>query len=353
MRHIFDIHSPLTLMIALKIIEQQDLNFSDCTFFYSKIDIINYKFSPLIKLYINNLKFKINYPSVITFPINYFFERRNIKKIDTEINKIVEKEDFCFYTSHLIFPEKRLFATHKLCKKIYYMEEGLMSYMPYDPKNIKKFYGDNINKYYKLFFKMMYNNRFNNLIEPFPKLPNYSGCFAINETAFGNFSKKIIITLPFVKNENDDNIENLLVLDHFEDIKGFTPSYYFYCVIEIFKYLEKIKVKSIHVKIHPAQKFKKIDHFKILEKIGKQYNITVLNTSENIIIENLIYANRNIKLFGILSSTLYYVSLFNEKSRIISFLETLNSVDDFAKNNNNFNIVRNQFPSLFGNITIQ
>lgn len=118
MKHIFVVHSHITYLAALGVIEHEGLSLSDCALIsptYRRTEPIEVHLMP----YLSGLR--ANH-----FSLRAYFQP--IKCIDRAIKKLTNEEEYTLYFS-VTLPLVRVLMTNARCKDFHILEEGISAYV--------------------------------------------------------------------------------------------------------------------------------------------------------------------------------------------------------------------------------
>lgn len=326
MKHLFYIHSYVTYLVALGVIEHRKIDDDDVVMLFARGNIPQSRF-----LFVN---IDTEFPGLWGLPAYgnrflYIKKRREIKKLDSLIQKMCKGDYICYLPtdSHYL---QQLLGTHKSCARVDYIEEGLFSYNDEFHKKVLPFHG----KFSRI--KRYFNTGYRNIN------PLYVEQNAILYTLFdkkyysGSFKKECV--MPNLKNLQYSGItlrnSSLLIMNAFRDAQENV-------VGEVLSVLNRFAVdckqlnKKVYIKHHP---YASKSFMNQVENIFRKNDIVcnVLDNSVNT--ELLLFNSTGINIYGFFSAAMMYGGLFGHKS--YSFIEGFksSSVDCVNYLNNNFHI---------------
>lgn len=332
MKHIFTVHSHITYLISIAIIDFLQLD-------PSEVIIISY-----------NTKFN---PSYQPFTINYikrggskgFLKKmvkivRNFnyaKLLDEQINKLTSGESYYLYINYVI-GNNRILLTNPKCIGLSFIEEGmdnykedsLLSYTVHSKSDSFRLPFVQRWSFLKINIKEILREITN---EKLNLIPVHPSCFSlIPGIKYFSFSK---YSFPNIQGNNKHILDIRSVADYVS--KGSNVSidnavlWVGDNVVNFYKlpvenYIEAVKNGiSDFIKINPFSKiylkFHQDEHFK--SKLETQRLFELLNI-ETIIIDNsqsaeiLLLNSKNIKIIGLTSSLLWYASIIGHQAYSIN-----------------------------------
>lgn len=251
-----------------------------------------------------------------------FWLRKKLYILDNLINKITNDKFICYLpsTNNFLFQS---IITHYNCLQFNIIEEGLLSYCHPNRiiKQTNQKYKTTITgriKYYSKYFSH-YNRSsfFRNSNSTLGKI------YLIGNSKFEldfDFYEKLdpnIIDVPV----NDMSNSNIFIFDNLNtdiiDKKTFD--------LIVFDIFTKLIGEKIFIKFHPAQS--NIDE---IIKMLKFQNINYEIISNDLPLEIVFLKSKNLTIYGIWSSLLFYAS--NNNHKVISFIKTVNQMSEKAKN---------------------
>jgi hypothetical protein len=341
MKHIFYIHSPITYLIAVSVCRYLDLPAKDALFI---CDGFNRNTEIATVKDISEYNKGKNILSRSYKNIKYFNKAKFVDKI---ISDFILGYEFIAYVPVMRFVEK-VIVTHRKCKGFNFIEEGLAHY--YKGETLYSLSIANVRYDWRtsIFRKRQWNEIFRQVIllirgynMRLLALPFSYSCynqfenvrfFGITRDTFPMIDeqKRQIIPLtndlkPFY---NDLELDNGIVWigDNGVDYYGFSKELYLEGIKKgVIKYLKEEGRNKLFVKYHrgESQTMRSIQI-----EIFKAYGIDVVVISDNVILEEILLHSKNVTLYGVYSSLLYYASVMGH--RALSIYELLKR--DYAKN---------------------
>jgi hypothetical protein len=319
MKHLFTIHSPITYFTAINIIFQEKIPHEDVIIVTDgyKVPI---EIGKLVKSFQNledSLWKKIRKPNVV-------------KAFDKYITKITGGGDFIAYLD-LIHAYQRIILTHDKCLSFNFIEEGTASYVI--PNNLYlithgassfSFRNTNFKQLSLSIIRVLRGTNIRLLSLPFQPLA-YSYLPNIKYYTFSEFGypgvmseSKIILDVNNIKDSFLNNFNLDLKYDNsviwveeaFPEYYGVTEKDYRDAILKVINNLEKNVVSEIFFKLRPKKKTKDSFLFQILSKT--HLKITLI--PDHILVEMIFLKSKKITVIGIVSSLLFYASIFGHKS---------------------------------------
>ena len=239
-------------------------------------------------------------------------------KFDSFLNHKLEGELFDLYIPHSRNFLYQIFLTHRLCKSVYYIDEGLLSYT-------QNFHKQNLRKemsFVKRFIRLNLFNR-TNVLNRVKK--DFSCIFRF---VVAGSCEEVKLDWPKLNQYSQLNLNNssLLILDN--PVQGGLCSENDY-----FQYLEhiakKFKNQKVFIKNHPRDK-----NLDIIREIFLNYNVEIEIINNNLFIELILLNSCNVRIYGGWSSILFYASTMNISvtSFISDFIKIVPSVSEWIEN---------------------
>lgn len=315
-KHFFNIHSNITLLIAKQYIEDKGINTDDCILFLTRGYKIPQDISTIFKntiAYPNDV-FKGKSKRVFQ-DLNIIKGRRNIRILEDYINGFTNNGPFIFYYCNTIpklYDFVSVSVTMKNCIGYYLLEEGSIVYFLDDSKMQIKMRGVK-----KLIFKVFLQTvlrRYELLRDNIysTNSPKYKGCIAISEYAFPSYPKeKFIVSNPFTNIQLPYSPDYVMSID---------PLYLFFDINVVKKLYQQLatfmKRKSdfkLAYKFHPAF-YDNADQYTDYKNIIKDiFGDKAIELDRSIILENVIISCRT-TFFTDMSSVAIYAGLYGIKS---------------------------------------
>jgi hypothetical protein len=331
MKYVFYLHSHITYFVAKLVIERLKLDeINDVKYIVTR----NYKHSD-IKNVLNLEHFNQYYHG----HIEKTQSERNVQMIDTSVNELVENQEFELFIPSLTHALKQILITHKQCKNIHLIEEGLSNY--FDKLSFYKSPSYSMSWHKRLAFSVY--RRFKNIrVRPLAvydlKKVSPNGFFygLFDEVApYLPKKNKVIFGKMYQDPSFPDNykLENiyLVILDAIavEQNKLLSEEEFLsFFTKELKKQIIDNHIVKIGIKFHPAQKLslkESILRFLTNEKIE------FFEIPAEISIEQMLVYGKNLTVIGVFSSLLFYaqklghqvfsLALHSDKIELIQFVE--------------------------------
>ena len=326
MKHIFTIHSPITFFSACAVIFQEKLAHED-------VIIINdgykvpFKIGKIVDSY--QQQEKGIWKKIKNFNL--------VKAYDQYINELTHGQQFIAYID-LMHAYQRLLITHPNCVKFNFIEEGTASYVvpdnlffiTYGAKHVT-FRNKNLSQLIKSIFRIIRGVNIRVLSLPFSP----QAYADINEVKFYTFSehgypgikkeKKILLNPHEIDNTVWSNSyyytqicdEVVWIEESFPRVYKVAEENYSEAILNVVDVLKQKGKTKVLVKLRPKSKASNSFLVDILEK----NNIEVEVIPDTIIAEWLFIQANNLQVIGIVSSLLFYASIFGQQSW--SFFDTI------------------------------
>lgn len=252
------------------------------------------------------------YSSKLHMPINKnWFKRiyslpsihKNYKKIDEFIGL---KEDFIFYTPHLIAAFNQVIATNQHCIQINIIEDGTVSYIW--EQTLKK--TPTIKSF---ILNLLYKNRVPSVqhfdINSFKKNTD-TIYYTLSDLAFIGKRNRVIVPIesetPTIP---DDSV--IFVMDAAYDQNYISENEF---VTSLNCFISDINnYKDIYIKFHPSQRQKVIDQ--TLSILKKKLNVIILPEDTVLEQEFLIQRKDKLRVYGNISTLLIYAKAGNNYAK--------------------------------------
>jgi hypothetical protein len=317
MKHIFFIHSYITYLVSLKVIEKEHLDKQDCAFLINRKIIIN----DVIATY--DIE---QFGSAGMFPINRNLSKSwsALKSIDIFIDKITGHRPYFFYCPQTSLRIISAFITNRRCKGFNLIEEGLASYFERGVIN-KSQLPERQSLKVKLNKILGYGNRLPNL-HFFDS--GYKKAYGISEHSFPSFRDKVVLGNYFIKS-NGHNHEydhkHILVFDALIEAKLVTSEQYLQALESLIEYFIRGSIKDVYFKLHPEQ-LKAYGSSEIVRAfLNKVHSVRFKELPPDTILEQIIAFNSNLTLYIVISSVGLYAAFAGHK--VYSFINHLQGVD--------------------------
>ena len=336
MKHIFLVHSSITYLMSLSILNHKKIDISDVIIFSDRPFDSHYLPIKVRKIEDDSLSFIYSKLSRINFP----------KFVDRIINNLIGEDKFIVYMQSAL-PLQKVFMTHPKCHGFHFFEEGTADYQGFDTLELLSTY----HRYEPWRMTKIKDLRYiishiKYLIRGFPgkfnDLPGWPYCyFNFEEVEYYCYSDYAFRGIPASRK---------IVLDIIKTKEYFTELRNFPCIsnsvvwigehvisfdkIDINIYINGIKgglssffkkypgtINKIFIKFHPQEykdsREKTIDVFK---NTGINFEII----PDGIPMEILFMLSQNCQIIGLTSSLLYYASLMEHNVySIINYVKVL------------------------------
>lgn len=327
MKHLFYIHSGITLSLSLKIIQYKSLNLTDCIFLFSRFfpnDIPE-------KIKVFNLDHKFDVTK--DFYVSLFFLRPlfNSIKLNRLLKKLTSNREYHAYIPLHFMNRFYLITNPKKCVGFSYVEEGSVVYL--NKEELKSRF--TTNKAPSLIKELLFKLCF------FGKVPRDKDFFLSNNSKLENFytlskygfpfehKKKTVLSLPFKMIKSNEKIKNIFILERYLDVKLLSEKNYYLTIDKCLEFLKDQKIEQFHFKYHPSQnETEKKIFLNLLEKHSFSNQAIKIDNDQNI--ENLIFTFKP-NIFHINSSVGIYAAIMNCK--IFSLLQYVKELDPNFKSN--------------------
>lgn len=331
MKHIFIVHSPITYLAALGVIESKKLSSESYTIFSDKF-------------YAKPIKTFSLYPnySFVEKVISYFWYPSNF---DRKLDSIINSENFILYTP-MVYDSARIMLSHNRCVGLEFLEEGTTSYIT---KRSLSFQGQDFLKdsWRANFLSKERIRAVSDILRGIlPKMrisfplyyESYTNCKEIKFWGFSKYSfpaahttdverlsfTKIVNSFPFESESvfqggdiifiSDDAVENYgySLDDLINEIKSI-----------LIPKVKEFKKEKIFIKSHPRESSKKLD---IVTSLFAKNGIHVELLPSNILLEVSLATSPALTLIGFDSTLLFYGTLMGH--RAISIGRNMQRVGD-------------------------
>jgi hypothetical protein len=338
MKHIFLVHSPVTYLSSVAVINELKISEENAIiifFEFKKLTQKNkYTAVSISEFYTKRGLLKKTY--------NYFKYFNVIKRIDRLAGEVTKNEKFITYVPALIFAGKAL-VTHKNCVAFNFIEEGLMNYYKEETLfgltavNSKDPWRSDLFKNPTLILNEIYQilRGYNFKLQALPfSYSCYNGLpnvffYGLSKDSFPLINKNKQVIIPFKKNIFSDIeqkqkfnltdqtiwIGDGAVIQHNLSVSVYIKGIENGCI----KYLQQNNIQNIFIKFHRDEPTSLRETVKdVFIKNG--INITII--PDNIILELLLFESSNTTLIGVFSSLLYYAVIMNHSAfSIYNFLK--------------------------------
>lgn len=337
MKHIFYIHSYVTYLVTLGVIEHQMINDDDVLLVSARNAVNQTRYK--------EIDFNERYSSLFGVPcygnkLFYLKHRNVIKSFDNEVDSFCKSDDFiCYLPTDKHFGQQ-LLLTHKKCVGTNYIEEGLFTYNNEFRKKSWPYIG--ILGSIKRFLNTGNRNQ-----NPYTRNNDETVLYTLFNRSYYNSDLRIRSVMPTISKIEYNGIRlqnaNILMMNAFKDASPQVLMHLLSLLENFAKDLLKHKEK-IYIKHHPyASKSLKEQIENIFMKEGVSYSVLddELNT------ELMLFNSQDLSIYGFFSAAMLYGAMMGHKS--ISFLNCFESQSQECKEYllNNFPI-----PEVFINHSI-
>lgn len=327
MKHIFAVHSPVTYLVAISVAESMKLPSSDvllmCDGFLNKdtryvtVDVSAY--------------YKRSDPVSRFFFLIRYFNKASL--LDTLINNFIAGDTFIAYVPVLRFNEKVL-ITHKQCVGFNFIEEGLAHYYKneslnslsvansFEPWRSPLHKRKNWRRISSELVSLLrgYNFRLQTLPFSYSCYNNFPDVFfwGVTASAFPMAPPEKKHVVPFVQqlgtsgDKLDLSDKVIWIGDNGVDYYGYSKEVYLAGIRDGFiRYLKEQGIKQAYVKFHRGESRRMQDE---QLELFAQNGLVVETIPGNIIMELSLMKARNVTMFGVCSSLLYYATIMGHRS---------------------------------------
>lgn len=315
MKHLFFVHSQITYIVSIKVINFLQLNHADCVFLIHRGGSADYK-----SFGVKVVDYPFNPQSTDSFPMfNKFWKSwAKLKELDVFINDAVSNDEFLFYTPQTYQKYLAVIYSHKRCKGFNIIEEGGGSYLC--KSKIDKYYPSNIqfSSFKKILWKLNFLERLKinrSFIDE-----GYIQAYGLTSYSFKDFNRKIILGLPTlndysfgIKSKDEPEVyDNILVFDALVEAKIIDSGTLILSTLILLNDLIRQGCSILHVKYHPDQ-LKSNKTINLLKDLFKQFDkLKVIEIPSSISLEEVaLKQNTTFFVFG--SSVGLYASFYGRK----------------------------------------
>lgn len=308
MKHIFYVHSYVTYLVTLGVIEHNKIQDEDVLLISARNAVTQKRFK--------EIDFSSKYPKLFGIPCygeGLFFLKnlRFIKSFDGDINRFCHTDRFlCYLPTDKHFGQQ-LLMTHKNCVGISYIEEGLFTYNNEFKKRTWPFHG-------LLGSLKRYLNTGNRNINPLKRNNGSSVLFTLFDPYYYRTDLSIRCVMPSIPDIEYNGIilenTNILMMNAFKDASVQVQQQ---LLLLLEKFAEELfeRKEKIYIKHHPyATEILKRQIELVFSKSGVCYD--VLDASLNT--ELMLFNSRNLSIYGFFSAAMLYGAMMGHKS--ITFL---------------------------------
>ena len=322
MKYLFHIHSNINLLTAIGIIEKQSLDKESIVFFMNRGVKTDFEVKTI------EIPEHIYYHPFNTIKelksFKFFKNRSIIRQIDDIIEESSKGDDFVYFCPNSRVPIYRAFFSHRRCKEVNYIEDGMDAYL--SKKELETKYPQRVPKHLLFLdavfgiFPWFCSKRLKYVNTDFmgSLKDRKSVIYCINEKAYTNQTNtnKIILDVGEISFFRDLSLDNdyIFVFDAVveqkviekEDLNTFVEWFsgtYF-------------KGDNIAIKFHP---FQSEDSQQEIVGIFNKNNVEVEVISNKIIMEIIFAKRKELSIYGIGSSLLVYAAMFNDHNVEVLF----------------------------------
>lgn len=370
MKHIFFIHSPITYLVSVSVINELQISPEDAIIIFhgfdnkTLLDINRYT-----GVSMNNFNSNKNW---VVRVYNYFRYFNIINRLDKVIDSATKGKKFIAYVPGLS-PVHRSLVTHPNCVSFNFIEEGLAQYYTEEtleslnPTYSKYSWRSSVLKNTKRVMHEIYlllrgyNFKLQGLPFSYSCYHAFSNvlCYGLSKDSFSLIDEKKRHIVSFkkenfglIKQEFDINLSDKIVWIGDSGILnyGFSNALYLKGIKEgCIEFVKNRDVNNIYIKFHREEP---ANIRQAINKLFRDNNISVEIIPDSVIMELLLFEAKNVTLIGVYSSLLYYASLMGHHSfSIYNFLKEEYSVAlknrDFTFYWNKVALIKPQFPHKF------
>ncbi|MFT4153294.1 polysialyltransferase family glycosyltransferase [Parafilimonas sp.] len=338
MKHLFLVHSPITYLTAVSVINKLNLDKNNAVIIFFEFEKIASKDNTYEAVSINEF-----YPNHFFPKLYYYFRYFNIiGRIDRLIDTVTKKEKYTAYIPTVIWAGKALITNPK-CVSFNFIEEGLAHYFIEETlksltqANSKDPWRSSILKNTKLIINQLYQilRGYNLRLQALPfSYSCYHGvngvlCYGFSDNSFPmiNKEKKIIVgfkkqSFPGVDQKLAFNLDNAVIWigDGGVTQHGFNEKIYLLGIENgCIPFLQQQQYKKFFIKFHRDEKPGVREAVKnLFSKNDIQFQVI----PDSVIMEVLLFKADNATLIGVNSSLLYYAAIMNHSAfSIYNFLK--------------------------------
>ena len=315
--HIFYIHSNITYLASLSVIQEENLQ-NPLLLFGRKYtnELITNDFH---KIYLDHSIDVLNDISSSGCPWLVFKYATSLRHLKQIISKY-SKEGYVCYLPHVKNFLMQYFVMHKACRQFSIIEEGLLSYTNSKSivKQTNRKFTDTFSGRIIRFLK--YVNHANSSSVYFPIKARLTGVHLFFNHRNENGDQKIkLLNWPNLKVKIPDfNNRKIFIIDNLEsnnflDIKNYLSVYR-----SVFK---EFYQSDLDIKFHPANS-PSLDIIHLLDEQRINYRLI----DPNIPLELVFLKSKFLKVYGLFSSLLFYASLMGHES--VSFAKHAEQFDE-------------------------
>lgn len=310
MKHLFYIHSAITYLVAIRLIEYNKLNKRDCVF------LLGRGFKPILSREINSVELPFTHHPVNSFAVKRKFWESwgKLSGFDAFVHKLTAGEQFHLYTNQTGIAFIQLFMSHSGCAGYSFLEEGVASYYTQSKINNEICPSGSATTFYKV---LKYLNFFGRLSD-FPQFfsEDYTAVYGISNESFSEFRNRVILDDVLVQGSLASDVEGyVLALDALYEYGSVSKEEFAQALREMFSYFKRKGIGSIRIKYHPEQYANPVFLAAIRSLIEKyRGDVRVTELDPDCILE-LVAANKanDVTFYVFLSSVGLYAGLCGRK----------------------------------------
>lgn len=250
-KHVFFVHSPITLLVAWGVINLKKLEPEQVIF------LTHRGFSVPVNEF-KTFDFPYSWsPEPFPFKLNFLLSWKRLKNFDDWVSQITKNYRFVVYLPHSQFRVLKLLITHKSCFEYNYLEEGLGSYEPIEMANPR-----GMKARVNILDQILYKNRIRDRLI---YNSSYGAVFGLFEECFPGFRNKYILAKDFLQDPvfvenlkmkqeiNDFENSHIIVLDAISAHGIVSKDQHLAAVLRLKEILLNRGIKKFFIKFHPAQ----------------------------------------------------------------------------------------------------
>lgn len=310
-KHIFFIHSPLTFIVACKIIRLKKLRAGEVIFFTHR------GFQPPATAWPTHI-FPYNWsPEPFRFQLNFVKSWKKVQEFDDFINTVSAHAPFLLYLPHAAFRVLKLFISHPRCQGFSYIEEGLGSYS-------RKEYFDVPRVDYRVHPLDRLLNR-GRIKDRLYYAEGYDAVYGLYKESFPGFRNRIIFQHSSAEEELSSSVygartdfnrykqARIIVLDAVS-VHGILPAeVHLHAFLKLLKKLEEEGVLEVFIKYHPAQIPAGEDKLFRLAAQKQQSALKLLEIEQGVFLEDVAHHSLSPVFYVNISSIAIYANKAGKK----------------------------------------
>lgn len=318
MKHLFYVHSYVTYLVALGVIDYYRIDDKDVCIFCARFNLLQTRFRCISVD--TNFKQLFGLPAYGTRFL-YIKKRVEIFKLDAFIKDITEGSEFICYLPSDGHYLQQLIGSHKLCNQVHYIEEGLFSYNDEFRKKSLPFHG-------KLSqIKRYFNTGGRNIIPQ--EAERKSILFTLfDEKYYSGILRKKCISLDLNSIVYDGlKLHNgaILVLNAFRDADDDVIRAVL-SILESFASTVRNKDMKLYIKHHPYASSKFV--FQV-EDIFRSSDVDFITIENSVNLELLMFNSTDLYIYGFFSASMMYGALWGHK--VHSFIDEFSRYSENCK----------------------